>query len=346
MTWGAIGAAGIGLVGGYLENRNSGGGGGGGGGASTGGYGGGSYLPPNLPQAAANETALIPQLGNNNLYGSYVNPSLALTNDATASPFYQQSVSGAQNASGYGAQQAGQMAQGANQLYGQMGQVPGLENQLVQSSFDPQHQLYAYMQAQNENQTNADLASRGLNMSGAGAQIAAQQNQLFNQNWQNNQLQRQLQGVQGVGALNQSAGQLGTVGANMGTQATNLMNQSSSLPYQAQLYRANQLMGLYNQAGQIGQQAQVPTQQMIADYNQYQGLGSPSSQLGQQGMVNSASNQFGQYLQQNAKPISNAIGSAVSNWGSGMSGSSGGNSGDYLGTGSGYNSNFQTLPSY
>jgi hypothetical protein len=124
------------------------------------------------------------------------------------------------------------------------------------------------------------------------------------------------------------------------------MNQSSSLPYQAQLYRANQLMGLYNQAGQIGQQAQVPTQQMISDYNQYQGLGSPGSQLGQQGMVNSASNQFGQAIAQNAKPISNAIGTAVSNWGSGMSGSSGGNSGDYLGTGSGYNSNFQTLPSY
>jgi hypothetical protein len=341
----AVGAAGL-----YESSKNSGGGGG----ASTGGYKGGSYLPPNLPQAAVNETALIPQLGNNNLYGSYVPSAEALANDANASPFYQQSIYGAQNAAGYGAQQAGQMAQGANQLYGQMGQVPGLENQLVQSSFDPQHQLYAYMQAQNENQTNADLASRGLNMSGAGGQIAAQQNQLFNQNWQNNQLQRQMQGVRGVGALNQSAGQLGTVGANMGTQATNLMNQSSSLPYQAQLYRANQLMGLYNQAGQIGQQAQVPTQQMISDYNQYQGLGSASSQLGQQGMVNSASNQYGQFLQQNAKPIGNAIGTAISSWGSGMNdgtsgwnsvGNSAGNSGDYLGTGSGYNPYFQGPPS-
>jgi hypothetical protein len=343
-VWGglAVGAAGV-----YEDYQNSHSGGGN---SSTGGYGGGSYLPPNLPQAASNEMGLIPQLGNNNLYGSYVPPSQALTNDATLSPFYQQSISGAQQASAYGAQQAAQMNAGANQMYSQMALAPYWENQIVQTSFDPQHQLYNYMQAQNANQTNADLASRGLNMSGAGGQIASQQNQRFNMNWQNDQLSRQLAGLRGAGNLAEQSARLGTVGANMGTQAANLMNQSSSLPYQAQLYRANQLLGLYNQAGQIGQQAQVPTQQMIGDYNQYQGLGSPGSQLGQQGMVNSANNQTGQFLMQNAKPIGNAIGTAVSNWGSGMNDktsgwNSVGNSSNYLGDGSGYNPYFQDPPS-
>jgi hypothetical protein len=141
-------------------------------------------------------------------------------------------------------------------------------------------------------------------MSGAGSQIAAQQNQLFNQNWQNNLLNRQLAGVRGVGALNQSAGQLGTAGANIGTQGANLMNQAAAMPYQTQINAANSQLGMMNSLGQMGQQANVPIQQQIIDYNTYQGLGSPDSQLKQQGQLNQASQGFGATI---AEPISNAI---------------------------------------
>jgi hypothetical protein len=300
-----------------------------GGGSSSGGYQGGSYLPPNLDVAAGNELNLIPQIGANNTYRQVLPDAQNAVYGALYSPYYGQALSGAQQAAQYGMQQGSQAANAANQLYGQMGRIPGLEDQLIQSAFDPQSPLYNYLRAQNANQVNADLAARGLSMSGAGAQIAAQQNQLFNQNWQDNLLNRQLAGVRGIGSLNQSAGQLGAVGASIGTQGSNLINQSAAMPYQTQMNSANSLLGMMNSFGQMGQQANVPIQQQIIDYNTYQGLGSPSSQLGQQGQLNQASQAFGATI---AKPIGNAVGDAIKNWGSGVGGSSGGTtmSGDPL----------------
>jgi hypothetical protein len=291
-----------------------------GGGSSSGGYQGGSYLPPNLPQAANTELSLIPQIGANNLYQQVLPNAQNAVYGAINSPYYGQALSGAQQAAQYGMQQGSQATNAANQLYGQLGQIPWLQNQLVQSAFDPQSQLYNYLRSQNANQVNADLAARGLNMSGAGAQVAAQQNQLFNQNWQNNLLNRQLAGVRGVGALDQSAGQLGAVGASIGTQGMNLMSQSAAMPYQTQINAANSQLGMMNSLGQMGQQANVPIQQQIADYNAYQGLGDPRSQLGQQDQLNKASQGFGAAI---AKPIGNAVGDAIKNWGSGVGGSGG-----------------------
>jgi hypothetical protein len=320
-----IGAIAGPLIGGVVGNALFGGD------SSSGGYQGGSYLPPNLTQAANTELSLIPQVGANNLYQQVLPNAQGAVYGALYSPYYDQALSGAQQAAQYGMQQGSQAANAANQIYNQMSQIPWLQNQLVQSAFDPQSQLYSYLQAQNANQVNADLAARGLGMSGAGAQIAAQQNQLFNQNWQNNLLNRQLAGVRGVGALNQSAGQLGSVGASIGTQGMNLMNQSAAMPYQTQLNSANSLLGMMNSLGQMGQQANVPIQQQISDYNAYQGLGDPRSQLGQQDQLNKAAQGFGATI---AKPISNAVSDAIKNWGAGVGvgGSSGGTtmSGDPL----------------
>jgi hypothetical protein len=320
-----IGAIAGPLIGGVVGNALFGGGG------SSGGYQGGSYLPPNLTQAANTELGLIPQIGANNLYQQVLPNAQGTVYGAMYSPYYGQALSGAQQAAQAGMWQGSQAANAAGQLYGQMSQIPWLQNQLVQSAFDPQSQLYSYLQAQNANQVNADLAARGLGMSGAGAQIAAQQNQLFNQNWQNNLLNRQLAGVRGVDALNQSAGRLGAVGASIGTQGMNLMSQSAAMPYQTQLNSANSLLGMLNSLGQMGQQANVPIQQQISDYNAYQGLGDPRSQLGQQDQLNKAAQGFGATI---AKPIGNAVSDAIKNWGSGVSvgGSSGGTtmSGDPL----------------
>ncbi len=332
MAWVTIGGAVAGgLATGVVGNMLGGGG-------SSGGYSGGSYLPPNLGQAAGNEMGLIPQLGQNNLYQAFLPNAQGLGQEAVNSPYYNQALNASGQAQQGGMQQGYNAYGAANQLYGQMGQIPGLEHQLIGSAFDPQSQLYQYLQAQNMNQTNADLAARGLNMSGAGAGIANQSNQLFNQNWQNNLLQRQLMGVQGVGALNQSAGQLGAVGSSLGTQGTNLINQSGALPYQTQLNAIQNQMGILGNVGQFGQQANLPIQQQIADYNSYQGLGSPGAQLGQQNQINQASQGIGQMV---AQPIGSAIGSAVGNWAAGFGG---GSSGNYFGTGSGYNPNFVTLP--
>lgn len=310
-------------------------------GSPGGGYSGGSYLPPNLGQAAGNEMGLIPQLGNYNVYGQNLGQAQGLAQQGVNSPYYGQALGGAQQAAGAGVGQGYQALGAADQLYGQMRQVPGLQSQLAQSAFDPQSQLYNYLQAQNMNQTNAQLAARGLNMSGVGAGIAAQQNQLFNQNWQNNLLQRQLMGAQGIGALNQSAGQLGTVGSALGTQGANLINQASAMPYQTQLNALQNQMGLLNTAGQFGQQASLPIQQQIADYNSYQGLGSPSSQFNQQAGAAQGQAALMQSLSPAISSAGQLGGAALFNWASGLNAP--GNS-DYYGTGSGY-SPMVTLPS-
>ena len=301
--------------------------------SAGGGYGGGSYLPPNLGQAAGNEMGLIPQLGNYNLYGQNMGQAENLAQQGVNSPYYGQALGGAQQAAQGGVQQGYNAYGAANQLYGQMGQIPGLENQLVGSAFDPQNQLYQYLQAQNTNQTNADLAARGLNMSGAGAGIANQSNQLFNLNWQNNLLQRQLMGVQGVGALNQSAGQLGAVGSTLGTQGTNLINQASAMPYQTQLNALQNQMGLLNTAGQFGQQASLPIQQQIADYNAYQGLGSPATQFNQQAGA-----------AQGQAALAQSIGNAAGQLGQWAAGTGSSPSTNYFGSGTGYNPYFTSLP--
>lgn len=272
MPFGAIlGGVASGLVGGLF-----------GGGSSGGGYSGGSYLPPNLNQAATNEMGLLPQLGGNNLYAQNLGQAQGIAQGAVNSPYYGQALQGSQNAAAMGQAQGYNAGGAANQLYGQMQQIPGLQGALVQSAFDPQNQLYNYEQALNANQTNASLAARGLNTSGVGGQIAAQQNQLFNQNWQNNLLSRQLAGVRGVGVLNQSAAGLGGAAASLGTQGTNMLNQSAAMPYSTQLGAAQSGLGLLGTVGGMGAQAALPIQQQIADYNAYQGRGSPSAQFGQQ----------------------------------------------------------------
>lgn len=141
------------------------------------------------------------------------------------------------------AQFAGQGASGLNQLAGQTtqglmpyaqqtaGQLPGMANQYVapgnaaassvlNTAFDPQNDLYNKSFQQNQEQTRAALASRGLNFSGVGAGAEIQSNQDFNTNWRDKLLNRQ---TQGLGAYEAASGQ------NYATQAGSREQGLSSL---------------------------------------------------------------------------------------------------------------------
>ena len=260
-------SAGVGLVGSALEG-------------SGGGYGG-SYLPPNLTQAANTEMGLIPTLSQNNLYQQYLPQTQNALNTALGSQYYNPMMTAASQAGQqYGTAGTNAMNYGT-QLGGQIGQTLAAGNQLYQTAFDPNQALYNQQFAQNQNQTNANLAARGLNMSGAGAQIANQSNQNFNTAWQQQQLQNQLAGVQGLASAEGAASGLSQY-ANQAQQlgAQNTL-ASGTVPYSTQLNALQGQLGLIGTAGGYGQQSNVPTQQMISDYNAYQGLGSPSSQLAQ-----------------------------------------------------------------
>jgi hypothetical protein len=208
------------------------------------GPGGGSsatgFNPNTGVQAGSYTTTRAPyQLGGE--AQSDVNAQAQLNTIGQGNPFQQSSQAWGNTA---GAEAAGQgtaaIGQGAN-MY-------NASNAVLNTAFDPQQQLYNRMFQQNQDQTNASQAQRGITMSPYGAGAAAESNKNFNIDWQNNQLQRQTQGLQ-------SAGQGNTTGANLGSTGVNQTMAAGQLPYNA------------------AQQGLQNTEQTIQDYLAYLGKG-------------------------------------------------------------------------
>lgn len=109
---------------------------------------------------------------------------------------------------------------------GQAGQsmLPWVQ-QILQTGFDPQKQQYMQMFQQQQDQGNAALAQQGLAGTPYGAGIAQQGNQNFDINWQNQQLGRQNQALQGAGAGLGAAGSAIGQGAGIGQGVVGFENQ-------------------------------------------------------------------------------------------------------------------------
>ena len=293
----------------------------------SGGGGGGSYYTPSgLPYA---DTAWQNQLANQQaIAGSLYNGDLL--------PFYQNSLN-------YGSQAFGQYAPGyqnaanaAGQQYTNLGQqLAGASgnqfaagNQLYQTAFDPQNALYNRTVQQLQDQTGATNSMYGLGSSAAGAGVANQALGNFNIDWQNQQLQRQLAGVQGAGQAYGQGGALGQAGAGATLQG-------GQLPYQtAQGIAAypGQLAAQYAQGIEQGPLAasQSIQGQIIPYLNYGQGAQTIPFQSQQQG-AGAAGALVGQGVQQGIQGIGNAYQNAGS-WGNlfgGTTGSFGG--GDFSG---------------
>lgn len=186
----------------------------------------------------------------------------------------------------YGAgQQAFTMGQ---QLQGQMGSSQRYGDQIMQTAFDPQKQLYDQQYQLQQQQAMANQASRGLAMSGVGAELSNQADQNFNINWQNQQLARQIAGLgaydtnnQSIAGLAQGANQAYTVGLQDWTTGAGIPyntaqtiynnnqaaygNQQSALTAEQQAFLLQQQtaqQGLSNQANMLtGQQTALANQQ-------------------------------------------------------------------------------------
>jgi len=211
-----------------------------------------------------------------------------------------------------------QMGQYGNILEGQAGAQYGagqnLRNagdQVWQSSLDPQQALYNRMLQQTQDQSRASTSMRGIGMSPQAAGLENQSVGDFNMNWQNQQLQRQLSGLQGMGGAYGQAGNLsGLAGQDLaGAQA--MFQGAGQLPFNlAQMYGQGMNSNIYApQAGLQGNMAQ------------YLGLGQSGSQ--------NAFNQ-GQTNMNNWATLGGQIGKYF-----GKQGSTGGNNSDGSGTGGG-----------
>ncbi|KVF31756.1 hypothetical protein WJ08_13790 [Burkholderia vietnamiensis] len=131
-----------------------------------------------------------------------------------------------------------QYARLANQLAQRSGNSFNTQDNLVNAGWnvyntamDPQSALYNRTRQQVTDQSNAVNSMYGLGTSAAGAGLTNQALSNFNIDWQNNQLQRQLQGLQGYAGMANTAGRYGELGTSQASAVPGNTLLAGSTPY-------------------------------------------------------------------------------------------------------------------
>jgi hypothetical protein len=194
------------------------------------------------------------------------------------------------------------LAMGASQA---SAPLQGVGSQILNTGFDPQSALYNQLAGQSRDAANVANAGAGIGGTPYGASVAANAQNNFNLNWQNQQLARQAQATQSAGQNQQNIasilGQAGNIfGAGLGAAGAGLANAgnigtglaqgtaaTNQLPYQASLgIGNNQISGLGNlqsllqgQANLGGQSFALP-QQVLNDLQSYLQLSQAAQQQG------------------------------------------------------------------
>lgn len=219
-------------------------------------------------------------------------------------PYYQQSLqrglageqmygTGYQNA----ATQAGNFDQDlaayfnqqGNQNFGTQADLLGAGRQVFNLGLDPQSALYNRTVQQLQDQTGATNSMYGLGSSAAGAGVANQALSNFNIGWQNNQLSRALQGLQGYSGAASTAGRYGELGTQQLSSVPQYMLKSGQLPYtvnQSMSALPGQLAGTY--AGQIQQGPLSSAESMMGYIVPYMNYGQGAQAVPYQNQANNA----------------------------------------------------------
>jgi hypothetical protein len=196
----------------------------------------------------------------NNIYGSTINSQYNLanrgntyTNNILSNPYAGTYQAGANSAgSQYGA--LAPLATGAaSSLYGAGNQALASGNEILQAGFDPQNQLYAQVQNQNQQQNLAQLASLGVAGTPYGGSVASQANTNFNLDWQNNQLQREATAASAYSGLNNTAQSDYAAGYTQGQGGANASLMAGNIPYATtNAINQNDLSAIQGQQGLYG----------------------------------------------------------------------------------------------
>jgi hypothetical protein len=161
-----------------------------------------------------------------------------------------------------GAGQAGQMGMGAaTNMFGAGGA-------LYNTAFDPQQDLYNRTLAQITSGARAGSAARGLADTPWGAGVENQATRDFNIDWQNQQLQRQMQG--------------GQAAANLQGAAAPMFMQAAAYPWQTQQQIGGQNLGTIGNLSTLGTGAAAIPQQQIQQYLNYLQVTGQLQQAGNQ----------------------------------------------------------------
>ncbi len=260
--------------------------------AFLGGLFGGNQVPQGPPPINVQGTGAT----QSNVLGGVQGLGQYNTYDIPGAQQYTQQLLNNPGIGGYlqGAGQAGQLGmQAGQQAFGAGGDLYGMGNQVFNTAFDPQSALYARTQQQLQDQVRAGEAARGIQTSPYGAGVENKAMSDFNIDWQNQQLQRQLQGLQGAGnAFGQGAGLQG--------QGVGMYQQGSALPYMANQQVGQGQMAALGQLGQFGQQAAQLPQQQIKDWQDYLNYGNQAAGINNQGYANQLQANQQQWNQDNA----------------------------------------------
>jgi hypothetical protein len=155
----------------------------------------------------------VANIGGN--FGNFANYWPQILTALDANPTWNSAYAGAQGASGVG-----------KSLFGSaIPNIMGASGSVLNTAFDPQQALYNRTQQQLLDQQNAINAMSGVASSPYGAGMTGQTMSNFNIDWQNQQLQRQLQGLQGAGQ-----GYAGAAG--LGSAAQTLRSAPSAMELQ------------------------------------------------------------------------------------------------------------------
>lgn len=232
---------------------------------------------PQLPQAY-------------NLQGAQKNAFDQTTNLGTQpnyglSAFNQLQNNANQVASGPG-YDTGAVQQAGQGLFAGQQQLQQGAGQVLQTSMDPQSALYQRTLQQTQDQTRSAEAARGIAMTPYGSGLENQATNNFNIDWQNQQLQRQTQGLGAAGtALGQSssaaqagAGILQSIPAQQRTQqlqALSALASNSQLPTQQMQQTIQDWLSYINGGNQTNQNA-LNAQQQAANQSSsmFSGIGS------------------------------------------------------------------------
>lgn len=228
------------------------------------------YVPMAQPQADQSFQNIVQQM-----IGS-LGPNFSNTPAGFAYPGAQaifQNLQNPLNAGSVGTTAANEAMQGAaNAAWMGATGAPLLQQagqQVLQTGFDPQQELFKRQQQQLLDQSNVANSMAGLGSSPYGASATANALGNFDLNWQNNLLNRMMQ-----------AGQSGTALLNA---APTLAATSTALPFASASGIGQGAQSALGNLTQLGNNQFVLPQQILNDLQSYLGLGQAASQLGLQG---------------------------------------------------------------
>lgn len=182
--------------------------------------------------------------------------------------------------------------------------LSGAGNQVWQTSLDPQNALRDKLQQQVTDASRAGTSARGIGMSGEAAGIENNDVNNFLINWQNQQLGRQLAGLQGfTGATNASATQANQAGKDI-TGAGGMFTTGMDLPFATANSYTSASNPLFSQFGTL-------SPQLLSYLNLSNSSTGPLGTAQGQGLTNLAAGLSGlsNSFTQPAAPISDQSGS-------------------------------------